>query len=385
LLPGERELLYFAKAPQGSPENAIYIQNLASGKRDRIIQSGTRALWSPPGYLLFTQDQNLMAQPLNLSSHRLSGQPVTIAKDVSVNEPNGRSTIAASLNGVLAYRSSLGLDRRLVWHDRNGKAISTVARAGPHRQPVLSPNGATLAILSGSSSSSQDLWTIDLASGATTELTFDRHLDPNNFPVWSPDSRSVAVSPQGGGIEVVTVASADVRVLSKDPIVVQDWSPDGRSILCTDIQEHHVLLAPVDRPQEPKTIITSPLAQWGFHFAPGGAAVVYITSESGDQSAYVASFPSFAEKRRVSPGTAAYPVWNANGRLYYSSGGSIWEVEIRTAPHLGVGQPRALFPSAYGRFAVAAGAQKFLTLDPLQDQREELMIIQNWAVGMNRP
>jgi hypothetical protein len=50
--------------------------------------------------------------------------------------------------------------------------------------------------------------------------------------------------------EVITVASAKTRVLSKDALYVQDWSPDGRSILCTDVMVRWVLLVPIDQPEE---------------------------------------------------------------------------------------------------------------------------------------
>jgi hypothetical protein len=46
------------------------------------------------------------------------------------------------------------------------------------------------------------------------------------------------------------VASAKTRVLSKDALYVQDWSPDGRSILCTDVMVRWVLLVPIDQPEE---------------------------------------------------------------------------------------------------------------------------------------
>jgi len=282
LLPGGREVLYFAKAPQGAPENAIYIQNLASGKRDRVIQSFTRALWSPPGYLLFTRGESLLAQAIESRSHQLQGEAVTLAEDVLTNEANGRSTVAASENGMLVYRTSGGRDRQIAWHDRNGKSVAIAAKPGPYRSLALSPDGKTLAVLSRISTSNVDLWTIDLASGAMTEMTRNDRLEPSNPPVWSPDSQSVGVSPRGGGIEVVTVASAKTRVLTKDALYVQDWSPDRRSILCTDVMSRRVLLVPIDQPEEPRDILATSYPQWGFHYSPGGAAVVFISLESSD-------------------------------------------------------------------------------------------------------
>jgi hypothetical protein len=183
---------------------------------------------------------------------------------------------------MLVYRTSGGRDRQIAWHDRNGKSVAIAAKPGPYRSLALSPDGKTLAVLSRISTSNVDLWTIDLASGAMTEMTRNDRLEPSNPPVWSPDSQSVGVSPRGGGIEVVTVASAKTRVLTKDALYVQDWSPDRRSILCTDVMSRRVLLVPIDQPEEPRDILATSYPQWGFHYSPGGAAVVFIYQESSD-------------------------------------------------------------------------------------------------------
>jgi hypothetical protein len=60
------------------------------------------------------------------------------------------------------------------------------------------------------------------------------------------------------------------------------------------------------------------------------------------------------------------------------------EAEIRTGPHMEIGERRPLFQYIEGRFAVAANGQGFLMMDPLQKEPDDLTVILNWSAGLRR-
>jgi hypothetical protein len=61
------------------------------------------------------------------------------------------------------------------------------------------------------------------------------------------------------------------------------------------------------------------------------------------------------------------------------------EAEIRTGPHMEMGERRPLFQYIEGRFAAAADRQRFLMVDPLQKEPDDLTIILDWSAGLRRP
>ena len=86
-----------------------------------------RAMWSPPGSLLFVREGTLFAQPMDPRTFQVQGEPQAIAQDVAANDTGGRSTFAVSSNGVLAYRSGAPVEtRQLTWRDRDGQVLGTV-------------------------------------------------------------------------------------------------------------------------------------------------------------------------------------------------------------------------------------------------------------------
>ncbi|HEV2447888.1 MAG TPA: protein kinase, partial [Candidatus Sulfopaludibacter sp.] len=386
-LPDGRHVLYEV---QGTEDVAgIYVQELGSAKRVRVLKSTMRAVWSPPGYLLFPREGNLFAQRMNPETFQLEGEPISLAEDVRTNDGNGRSTFAVSGNGMLVYRTGGAADERQIgWWDREGKVLNQIGKPVRATSFQLSPDQKSAALIVADGTGA-DVWVMDLASGVTAPATHDGKVASLSVTVvWSPDSKRLAVALASGGVEEITVASGQTTLLTKEPVLAEDWSPDGRSILCNDVPGTRFVVLSLAEGHPLQTVVTTPYIETLARLSPDGKYVAYGSFETGNIEVYVASFPSFAVKRRVSNSGGTNPVWAKGGKeIFYRAGdGMMTEAEIRTAPDLEVGGRRPLFKygpvgSLGDRFGVTPDGQRFLIAEPLSQRGPEaleLTMVADW-------
>src|SRR5207302_7664062 len=99
-------------------------------------------------------------------------------------------------NGLLVYGSGGNADLQLVWIDRIGKKISTIADKFSNLLAArVSPQGDRVALQI--DVGVNDIWVLDLARGVKTRLTFGPIA--NTFPVWSPDGKWIAYNSNRSG------------------------------------------------------------------------------------------------------------------------------------------------------------------------------------------
>ena len=103
---------------------------------------------------------------------------------------------SASDNGLLVFGSGGTGDWQLVWIDRNGKQIGTVADKLTNLQTARFLRKET-ASLSQIDTGANDIWVLDLARGVRTRLTFGPLA--NDCPVWSPDGKWIAYASDRNG------------------------------------------------------------------------------------------------------------------------------------------------------------------------------------------
>ena len=394
-LPGGRQVLYLSRNKEQA-RNAIYVQEMGGAKRVRVIENATRAVWSPPGYLLYVREDTLFAQRMDGKSYQVVGEPLTVAENIMANVGIGRSNFAVSQNGVLAYRGGTrSRDEQLAWFDREGKRLGLLGKPGAISSPALSPDGKSVALSvrgEASGTLAADTWVMDLATGVMTRMTRDGQ-DNSLYGLlaWSPDSQRLAVTGLGGGIREVALASGKVTVLLPDNFSAEDWTPDGRSLLAINKEATGLSLFTPGEGAKPKTVLDTPYPKYNFRFSPDGQYVAYSSLEAGGTGdVYVASFPSFAAKRKVSTGGGDSPLWAKNGKelFYVTRDGSYFSAEIRTSPSLTAGTPKLLFKGGALRgdttFAVSGDGQRFLLVEPVGAAGVEqpgIHLVLNWAEG----
>jgi hypothetical protein len=102
--------------------------------------------------------------------------------------------------------------------------------------PSWSPDGSKIAFYHTGAVGDLDIWTIDLGSGAVTDVTNRPGID--YLPDWSPDSTKIAFegAPAGGGATKIYLVNADGSNLTPigpnlDSTELRPaWSPDGTRI-----------------------------------------------------------------------------------------------------------------------------------------------------------
>jgi Tol biopolymer transport system component/predicted Ser/Thr protein kinase len=397
-LPDGKRFIYLATSGDAE-NNGIYVQELGTPKRDLILKTSTRAALAPTGHLLFAREGMLYAQRLDFRDAKLAGDPIPVADEIGTNPTNGRAAFAVSQNaGVLVYHQQGTKVRQLTWYNRAGKRLGTVGEPGKYTVIRLSPDETQVALLIKVNQFDLETWIMDLERGIFTRKTADMR-QPRFFgPVWSPDSRRIVVNLERGALREMIVDSGAMKAISPgiNSIFAHDWSPDGKFLLCADNPPKRISLLPLSperggsAEQKLTRVVSSRYPRYGLRLSPDGRWVAFDSDESGGFELYVASFPSFADMRRVSENGADWPIWRKDGKeLFFSTPtGVVMAAEVNAGSNLKVGVPQPLFQmniSDLGQFAVTGDGKRFLVNEVIEQPADVgTTVVLNWAAEMTQ-
>jgi Tol biopolymer transport system component len=377
LLPGGRHLLV---SKMGDP--GLFVVTLDTGSIQRVAEDGSRGTYAA-GHVLFLRGANLFARPFNAARLTFTGPEKLLTAGVS--------SFSVSDDGTIVYQPERIAISRLTWFDRQGRATSTLGEPGQYAQVVLSPRGRRATVVQTDAQGMQgnsELWDIDLTTGVWSRLTTDPALDSD--PSWSPDERHVAFTSGRTGVlgvflkDVIT-GSEKPLVLWNEPVVVDQWTPDGQFILFRNLGRA-IWAVSANGDSKPRMLIDSPYEEDEVHASPTGSLVAYNADESGRWEVYVATFPGFTSRRQISSGGGVQPQWSRDGRelFFLSSDGSMMSVRVTPGPQFAASPPSRLFgariePAPYvPLYAVTADGQRFLGLQPAEGERNTMAFLLNW-------
>jgi Tol biopolymer transport system component len=402
-LPDDRHFLYQAGG-------SAFVGSLDSKEVKQVLADGAPAVYAPPGWLLFVSNGALRAQPFDATRLELKGEAVALTKPTNLRVIRGLP-FSVSESGVLIWQGDQRRDSELVWFDREGKqrdivgsqmkAVRTIGDT-----PRLSPDGKRVAIAPLTpplQTLNQDIWVIDLARDLPTRLTFDPARDVN--PIWSPDGSRVAYfSIQRGGIyqRAANGAGTEELLLKCSSIATSDWSPDGRFIFYSLLDERtgrDVWVAPLTGSRQPYSLLNSEFDEYRAQLSPDGRWLAYVSDESGSYEVYVQPFSADGKldgaKARISTGGGNQPRWRREGgELFYVAGdGQMMAVAVKTSgATFEQGTPKALFkariqtdaPMILGiHYDVQADGQRFLINTPV-GEAPPVSVILNWTAEVKR-
>ena len=237
-LPDGRHFLFHARTTSSNPSDwAVYVGAINDLKFRKLLLQGTGpATYAPPGWLLFTLDDALLAQPFDAHTLQFTGERALVADHVDTN------AYAVSETGSLVWRA--GSSRKvaqLTWFDRTGKILEKIGEPGEIANPVLSPDGKRVLItIRDPVARTRDIWIMNLERGTKSRLTFDAAEDYN--PVWSSDGAYVVFSSSRKGKHDIYRKRADgvggeEELLASDlDKSVDSLSPDGKFVLYNIIE-----------------------------------------------------------------------------------------------------------------------------------------------------
>ena len=416
-LPDGQHFLY-SRFSTVAENNGIYVGSLDAKPEE---QEGTRLaasaigaqFWPFPdssggGKLLFQRGSTLLAQTLDTTRLKLTGEAEAVAEQVG----NYRALGFFSVSGgdKLIYRSAPGQTMQMTWFDRQGKPLDLqdapfVYEAGPS----LSPDGTRVASAA-FDGSSVHIWLFEFARGAKSRLTSEQGL--HTSPVWSPDSSRVAYSSNARGHYDLYLKSSEGT--GKEELMFESgenkfptsWSRDGRFLLFTSENAKTSFdlwalpmegrTAEMPGTSKPLPVVQTDYGEFGAKFSPDSRWIAYTSNETGKNEVYLQPFTASTNgaspasgKSIVSSGGGNPPSWRGDGKeLYYTSlEGKMMAVEIATNPTTKASIPHALFQMPQNAFPwdVASDGKRFLVAVPMSESTPApFTVVLNWQAALKK-
>jgi Tol biopolymer transport system component len=392
-LPDGRHFLFFVA---GTPEvQGVYLGSLDSKETRRLLESDSAAVFAPPHYMLFSRQENLLAQRLDLKTLETTGDSFSVAERVSGDQGRlGEIAVSTSRAGLIAYRAPRSVPRQFTWRDRAGRQTGTFGDVqmslwGGYLR--VAPDGHAVAMMR-DINGNIDVWLIETARGVLRRFTSDPASDGN--PAWAPDSNRIVFYSRRSGPQNLWFKRVDGGTEgrlreSAENEVPMDWSPDGRFIL---VRIHGLAggggfdlwALPLEGDRTLVAVAKTGFTEdWG-RFSPDGSSVAYQSNETGRFEVYVVPFPGPGLPTQVSTNGGMNPQWREDGReiFYRGPGDRLTAVRVMPQPNgkLEVGTSTVLFTIPQGApYDITRDGQRVLVAMPVgQATTPPIIIIQNW-------
>jgi hypothetical protein len=373
----------------------------ASGYR-KLTSDLSRAAYDPRGYLLFVRAGVLVAQRFDPLRGALDGDPSPVsAHGVGESVRFGVESWFSVAPGVVAYRPGGLQTSRLVWIDRAGGIASEVASPGPYMEAALSRDGRKVVAQRMLGTGRIGLWVFD--TGAHDRGQPLTTLAESTFsPVWSPDSKSILYRARGGAAKGGTLArraasgtGTEEVFLSGGPerCFLNDWSPDGRTVLFEQYGEStgsDVWALEARPPHKVWPVLQGAHDEAHARFSPDGRLFAYTSAETGLPQVFVQTFPPSGARWQISPSGGDQASWRADGReLFYVSLDrvlhavpvlSLEPLEVGPAEPLGRLRIRRIAPTGLIEYAPSPDGRRFLVNWTASDEASSTIdVVLNWA------
>jgi eukaryotic-like serine/threonine-protein kinase len=359
---------------------------------------GSDALYAPPGYIFYLDQNALMARPFNARALRFTGAALPVAPSVArLSGSTNYGYFSVSAAGVLAYQPSAGGgDNEMTWFSRAGQKLGTAGQPGRYSNPALSADGSRLAVGVGVTGK-RNLWVYDLKRGTASRLTFgsaDDYLDP----VWTGDDSRIFFSADRGGHRDIYEKAAN-GLGSEEPVfqsagqqkAINDLSSDGRYAIydTSSAGDNELWVLPLLGDRKPVAFVQGGFSARSARFSPNGRFVAYSSTETGEPEIYVRTFPQQTGKWQISPSGGTEPMWRRDGKelFYFTPDNQLMVVPVSTdAGSFQAGIPKPLFQPHLVSFSTwrniyvpSPDGQRFLMLTPAGEAKPEpITVVVNW-------
>ncbi|MDQ6799276.1 MAG: protein kinase [Acidobacteriota bacterium] len=398
-LPDGKRFLYTSFRAYGDPEG-IHLGYLDGGKPKLIVLGAYSNCAYDAGFLLYSRDGDLRAQPFDLRSEKTTGDPKRIVDRVQYNADGAVAVFGVSQNGILTYMpgGEAGMTE-LVWTDRHGRQVGTIGGPEMYYSPRLSHDKKRIAFdLSDRITAKGDVWVHDLVRGRSSKLTYQPANESG--PIWSPDDRRIYYfSEQNGDPDIFEISSKGAGQAQADSSGAGrkrtlDVTPDGKfvAIELSDPKKSDAdvyLLNVADHKLVP--LLTSAANETDAAFSADGRWIAYTSDESGRNEVYVRTFPEMRGKWLVSNGGGGQAAWRADGReMYYVSGDKkLVAVPVTLSESFEAGTAEQLFDInlrgvRVRQYDVMPDGQRFIVNRIVAAEvSSSVRLIENWTEGLH--
>jgi len=398
-LPDGRHFIFFRE------QKGIWTGSLDSTEIKQVSDARSVAAYAPPGWLVFLQNDALVAQSFDTGKLALTGEAKTLI--TGANNPPTVRRFSVSDNGVLAWQGRWQRDYQLVWYDREGKqtgAIDAPVRGSVGQSPMLSPDGKRVVVRrsagsGGTGGVDSNLWVVDLEKGTGLRLTSTF----SQTPVWSPDGSRIAYN-TGNGVAVKAAnGSGDAETILPRTAFTAAWSPDGRFILFMERgvkTRMDIWALPLFGEKKAYQLSNSLFDEQTPQLSPDGRWLAYSSDETGDHEIYVQSFSADGklgpDKKVISSKGGRLPVWRRDGGelFFIASDASMMAAAVKSrGTEFQFDVPRPLFKTRtlalegaiFHEYDVSPDGQRFLIGTLTADSKAPApTLILNWPALLKK-
>ena len=341
-LPNGKAVI-FTVGTEDSPDYyesaTIQAHVFGSGERKMLVRGASSARYSPTGHLLYTRSGVLYAIRFDQDALETSGEPVQMLQGLAGDQATGAMQYALSDNGTLIYVPGVAgnANYNLFSVNKEGVHARIPTPDLPFQYPNISPDGKKVAVAVGSQRES-DIYVYDLIENTMTKFTFG---GLNITPKWSPDGKQIAYSRRvRGDTTDVMIKRADgvggERIVwshAGDYSSVNDWSPDGRTLLL-DLGDGYTGpggLFQLDLNNPSRLIPFEHTRQHEEHasYSPDMKYIAFSSNRSGVRQVYVRSTETEGGFWQISREIGFSPRWSPDGRkLYFLGPPSLLSVSV---------------------------------------------------------
>ncbi|MHC5002820.1 MAG: hypothetical protein ACYTJ0_06820, partial [Planctomycetota bacterium] len=387
VLPHDRSALVLLRKGISADYDDVALLDLETFETRTIVEGGYDARLLSPDRLVFARGGDLLAVPFDAERGRVTGEAVTIMREVVMDAVIGQAQFTFSDSGTMVFvrgpESSRGSVARI---DRDGNQEFIPVPMRTYGVLDLDPTDKRLALQVADVESY--VWTYDIPSGRGTRLPGRQ----TGWPVWSNDGEMIAYNDAGDEtlrIESVGGRAAD-RVSVPDELFAEpySWSPDDR-VLAISIgykaQGLYKLGFLSLDDGKVASVDNNGTFQWGPAFSPDGKWVAYSSNETGTFEIWVRSYPDGSVVRQISDGGGIETVWCPSGEIFYRRGDRWMSVAVTTEPTLSWSAPRQVFETDFidtlGRsYDVSSDGQSlYVVKQPDPPDGTRVHLVTGWA------
>ena len=310
-------------------------------------------------------------------------------------------------NGSLVYvpgEVSGGLQRSLVWVDREGREEQVAVEPQPYFSVRLSPDGQRVVTQAGLSDNS-DLEVYDLARDTPLRFTFDPAADA--YPIWTPDGQRILwSSTRFGPVANIVWRAADGTgqverlTTSENNQVPYSWSADGQTLVMIEQRPEtgvDIGMLSMDGEDTIKWLLEGDSNESSPDISPDGRWMAYVTDESGQSEVFVTPFPSLDGRWPISRSGGFAPQWGPDSsELFFQTfDGTIMVVTNETEPTFSPGIPVPVVDGPYAigepplprSFDISLDGQRLLMIKEATGatvEGPEIHVVLNWTEELTR-